>query len=172
MARGSRKKAAAPAAGGGWSGDPQYLAFEADIIAHPDDDAPRLVLADWLEDHGDEHTAARAEFIRLQIELSRLPEEDARRAGLERRGKELLDEHEKAWLGRLADLVTDAVWQRGFPQRLKLGVRQFMENADELFRLAPVLHLQLLRVSQTKMPMAELAACPHFGRLRGFSLPS
>src|SRR5690348_15259175 len=107
MARGSRKKPEAAPAGGGWSGDPQYLAFEADIIAHPDDDAPRLILADWLEDHGDEHTAARAEFIRLQIELAGLGEDDPRRAALERRGKGLLAGHEKAWLGRLADLVTD-----------------------------------------------------------------
>src|SRR2546426_542629 len=57
----------------GWGSDPQYLAFEADIIAQPDDDAPRLILADWLEDHGDEHTAARAEFIRLQSELAACP---------------------------------------------------------------------------------------------------
>ena len=39
-------------------------AFLEDIVAHPDDDAPRLVFADWLDDHGD---ADRAEFIRLQV---------------------------------------------------------------------------------------------------------
>jgi uncharacterized protein (TIGR02996 family) len=32
--------------------------------AEPDDDAPRLVLADWLEEHGEE---ARAKFIRRQV---------------------------------------------------------------------------------------------------------
>jgi uncharacterized protein (TIGR02996 family) len=33
------------------------------IIANPDDDAPRLIYADWLDEQGDE---LRAEFIRLQ----------------------------------------------------------------------------------------------------------
>src|SRR5262245_41658733 len=41
-------------------------ALLAAIRAAPDDDAPRLIFADWLEEHGD---ADRAEFIRVQVEL-------------------------------------------------------------------------------------------------------
>src|SRR4051812_5383520 len=37
-------------------------ALLAAIAEAPDDDAPRLVYADWLEEHGDD---ARAEFIRV-----------------------------------------------------------------------------------------------------------
>jgi uncharacterized protein (TIGR02996 family) len=38
-------------------------------IAHrPDEDAERLIYADWLEDHGDPN---RAELIRLQCNLER-----------------------------------------------------------------------------------------------------
>lgn len=44
-------------------------ALLAAVIADPADDAPRLVYADWLDDHGEE---ARAEFIRTQIALARL----------------------------------------------------------------------------------------------------
>lgn len=44
----------------------------ATVIAHPDDDAPRLVMADWLDENGD---GARAEFIRVQCELERLRQE-------------------------------------------------------------------------------------------------
>src|SRR5689334_13851092 len=40
-------------------------ALLAAIVAAPDDDAPRLVYADWLDEHGDPD---RAEFIRHQIE--------------------------------------------------------------------------------------------------------
>jgi uncharacterized protein (TIGR02996 family) len=40
------------------------------IIADPDDDRPRLVYADWLEEHGQRD---RARLIRVQIELERLP---------------------------------------------------------------------------------------------------
>lgn len=46
----------------------QHAAFLSAIRAAPDDDAPRLIYADWLEDHGE---AARAEFIRVQCELAR-----------------------------------------------------------------------------------------------------
>lgn len=45
-------------------------AFLADILEHPDDDTPRLVYADWLEDHGEPQ---RAEFIRVQCELVARP---------------------------------------------------------------------------------------------------
>jgi uncharacterized protein (TIGR02996 family) len=42
-------------------------ALMATIIADPADDTPRLVYADWLEEHGQEE---RAELIRVQCELS------------------------------------------------------------------------------------------------------
>jgi uncharacterized protein (TIGR02996 family) len=45
------------------------LAFLAAIAEYPDDDAPRLVYADWLEEQGD---ADRAAFIRIQCEIARL----------------------------------------------------------------------------------------------------
>ena len=38
------------------------------VLANPDDDATRLVYADWLEEHGQgEADRARSDFIRLQI---------------------------------------------------------------------------------------------------------
>ncbi len=43
------------------------------IIADPDDDRPRLVYADWLEQHGQ---LDRARLIRVQIELAHLPDND------------------------------------------------------------------------------------------------
>ncbi len=46
--------------------DDMELAFRRDIIANPADDAPRLIFADWLEDHG---RPERAQFIREQVEL-------------------------------------------------------------------------------------------------------
>lgn len=50
---------------------PEWAAFLADIIAKPDDDLPRLVLCDWLEELGGEGARVRAEFIRVQIDLAR-----------------------------------------------------------------------------------------------------
>jgi uncharacterized protein (TIGR02996 family) len=62
-------------------------AFRRDIIENPDDDTPRLVYADWLDEHGQPE---RAEFIRVQCELARMPAGDPRRAELEARERELL----------------------------------------------------------------------------------
>ncbi len=40
----------------------------------PDDDAPRLVMADWFADQGGPENEARADLIRTQIDRARLPE--------------------------------------------------------------------------------------------------
>src|SRR5262245_42897574 len=42
----------------------------ADCKANPDEDAPRLVLADWLDDNGEPE---RAELVRIQVQWSGLP---------------------------------------------------------------------------------------------------
>src|ERR1700722_4827287 len=47
--------------------------LERAVIDSPDDDAPRQVFADWLDDHG---KAERADFIRAQLRLAQLPEYD------------------------------------------------------------------------------------------------
>jgi uncharacterized protein (TIGR02996 family) len=46
-----------------------------DCKRHPEDDTPRLILADWLDDHGQ---SERAELVRLQCGLADLSEEEQR----------------------------------------------------------------------------------------------
>jgi uncharacterized protein (TIGR02996 family) len=79
----------------------------------PDDDTARLVYADFVEEEGD---AARGEFIRVQVALARLPDDDPRRAALEDREHELLAENEDRWLDLPADADGLAEWEfeRGF----------------------------------------------------------
>ena len=48
--------------------DSEKSAFIASIKDAPDDDAPRLIYADWLDEHGEPE---RAEFIRVQCEIDR-----------------------------------------------------------------------------------------------------
>jgi uncharacterized protein (TIGR02996 family) len=89
-------------------------AFLADIVEHPSEDAPRLVYADWLDERGRPGDADRAEFIRLQCELVRLPDIDPRKVPLSERGRQLLAAHESAWVGELRGLVEGGEFRRGF----------------------------------------------------------
>jgi uncharacterized protein (TIGR02996 family) len=141
-----------------------------DICANPDDDAPRLVYADWLEENG---RPERAEFIRVQLALAG-PEADGHRRGeLRRREQELRQAHGDEWLQPLRELLgpkSTPRFERGFPAQLALGVRQFTDHAEELFRLAPAQDVKLLRLKQSNLKPAELAASPHLGRLRTLDL--
>src|SRR5438270_1223294 len=74
-------------------------AFLNAIRDDPDDDTPRLVYADWLDEQGGIANAARAEFIRVQVGLARLDETAPARPALEDRENELLRAHEVVWVG-------------------------------------------------------------------------
>jgi uncharacterized protein (TIGR02996 family) len=77
---------------------PEVLAFLHHIKEQPHDDTPRLILSDWLEEHGGPADQARAEFIRLQCQLAHLPPDDPQVKGLLSRVGALYREHRDAWL--------------------------------------------------------------------------
>jgi len=93
------------------------LALLTAVIAHPDEDTPRLVYADWLDEHADtlsgrnpNEVRARAEFIRAQIEAGRFPPGDPNAAPLRARVLELAERHWEQWCEGGAELFV-----RGFP---------------------------------------------------------
>src|SRR5438132_5256775 len=81
------------------------LAFLRLILADPDADGPRLVYADWLDEHGQ---ADRAEFIRVQCEQARGGEGSPRAAALLQRAHELLQAHWEEWVGPLREATRPA----------------------------------------------------------------
>jgi uncharacterized protein (TIGR02996 family) len=89
-------------------------ALLAAIRAAPDDDAPRLVYADWLDEHGHPE---RAEFIRLQVQLARYEQLHSHTGeeivGLWLREDELLARHSEA-IGGLATPRYQLDFERGF----------------------------------------------------------
>src|SRR5262249_35144606 len=87
--------------------------FLAAIRENPDDDAVRLIFADWLEDQGD---TGRAEFIRVQVERATLCPEEPRAEDLRDREEELLGLHRTTWIGGLEKLVDEVKFQRGLPE--------------------------------------------------------
>lgn len=80
-------------------------ALLAAIVADPSDDVARLVYADCLEEHGN---AARAQFIRLQIEAECHHPDSNVRAELEQQAYALFADHWIEWWGEVCAAV-------GFP---------------------------------------------------------
>src|SRR3954447_2290691 len=144
-------------------------ALLAAVRQAPDDDAPRLVFADWLDEHGE---ADRAEFIRLQIEIDPLRRPDAdldrwrravidrhpdepvpadfppelhRYAALARREDQLLEAHQWEWLGPPAGGDEDygshlvTTFRRGFAEEVALTASAFLESGDLVRAACPLL---------------------------------
>jgi uncharacterized protein (TIGR02996 family) len=154
-------------------------AFLREIRDEPDSDTPRLIYADWLEDHGQ---GARAEFIRVQCERARPGADPARAAELETPWAwHLLVENWEAWVGPLRELVgpdgarlgeqwlmggphPDGLsrFRRGFVESLTLRAEVLLARGDDVYRQLPLRHLRLWGAG----PHAEaLAASPHLGGL-------
>jgi uncharacterized protein (TIGR02996 family) len=138
----------------------QEEAFLAAVLAEPDNDAVRLVYADWLEERGD----PRAEFIRVQCALAKKGTKDPRRAARER---ELLAAYEGRWTGRLPDWVRAWRFRRGFIEEVSVDVPTLLTRGGELFRLAPVRSLRLLQAGGF---LDGLAAWPHLARLSSLDI--
>lgn len=153
-----------------WLNDPAYRGLLDDVIENPDDDTPRLVMADWLEERGDEVAVNRARFIRLQLSRAKVSEHSPEAWASRREENRLLSKHRSEWLGRLEKITSKVTFDRGFPDDVVAGVAVFQKNADALFSLTPVRRLQILRISQTKLTMADLAAVDGMKRLRGLSV--
>jgi uncharacterized protein (TIGR02996 family) len=111
------------------------------IIQNPDDDTPRLIYADWLEEQGN----PRGEFIRVQCELARSDLPTPRRLQLLEREKQLLARYRQEWDVSLQRLCTNCVYRRGFPETVRLQTMDFLRHAEELFLSAPIVGLRLSR---------------------------
>src|SRR6478672_7525843 len=101
-------------------------AFWQSIQEAPEDDAPRLIYADWLEEQGGAAQTARAEFIRVQCELARLPEDSDRRAALEKREGALWKKHGKEWRAPLRPFSPKILFRRGFPDEVLVQGKTFL----------------------------------------------
>jgi uncharacterized protein (TIGR02996 family) len=69
-------------------------AFLQDILAHPEDDTPRLIYADWLEEQDD----PRGRYLRGEVELARLDFQDEACAALEAELQGLRSDIDAGWL--------------------------------------------------------------------------
>ncbi|MBY0459689.1 MAG: TIGR02996 domain-containing protein [Gemmataceae bacterium] len=132
-------------------------ALLAAVIQHPDEDTPRLIYADWLQDHG---RPERAEFIRFQVERDRLPfGADARRRELLARETALLERHRKRWFDpfRCAFGAVKVTFRRGFVEHLETDAQSYLASSQALYRSAP---LRSVVVRDTAAELLALSTCP------------
>jgi uncharacterized protein (TIGR02996 family) len=113
------------------------------IVEEPDDDRLRLIYAGWLEENGQPE---RADFIRVQVERARLPDNDVRQWDLAERERRLLAEHEAAWTSALQPFVLRCGFRRGFVEEIAVNALMLVNHAQTIFRLAPVRHLAVRHV--------------------------
>jgi uncharacterized protein (TIGR02996 family) len=113
----------------------EELAFLTAIRDRPNDEATRLIYADWLEERGD----PRGEFIRVECELATLSVRNERYNKLKERAKELAKKIDTLWLsivsrpaiercGALYRFVCPKKWEDLTPTR-KADVR-FCESCE------------------------------------------
>jgi uncharacterized protein (TIGR02996 family) len=143
----------------------QEEAFLRAIAESSEDNTHRLVYADWLEEHDQPE---RAELIRVQIALADPPEDHAAYRALRAQEAALLDGHGKEWFGPLKKLeVQGWVLRRGLVGHVTMPARKFLDNAEQLFALAPV---HTVKLTTARPVIAELGACPLLARLSGLDL--
>src|SRR5262245_39882033 len=132
----------------------------AEVCECPDDDGPRLVYADWLEEHGDEAERERAEFIRVQVRLAQIDDCDPEYPGLVRRQAKL-SRHHNAWCGALPAWARKsnpkAVFRRGFIEKFWAATGQFVKSAEKLFTVVPLREMELSSVLRS---LPEFVASP------------
>jgi uncharacterized protein (TIGR02996 family) len=146
-------------------------ALFAAILAHPDEDTPRLVFADWLEENGQADYAA---FIRKQIELAKVPEWDPLwvrawhrdRDAVTGRGHHEFVPNLSAGIG-LPSLTS---FRRGFAWHVEsTDVGPFLKHADEQFAALPIRALTIeADRSRWRDPinLTKLFASPHLARIK------
>jgi uncharacterized protein (TIGR02996 family) len=158
-----------------------------EVLARPDDDGPRLLLADFLAGSGDAAVVTRAEFIQTQIELSHLGARDPRHVETENddpttlpnisddprarereaRAKSLWEAHGREWIGPPFSKVRLADFHRGFLTRVTGSAAAFLTNAPKMFASQPV---QAAHWTDFSARWQALAESEWLSRLRGVSL--
>jgi uncharacterized protein (TIGR02996 family) len=147
------------------STDHQRSQLLAAVLAEPDDETPRLVYADWLQEQGD----PRGELVTIQCELARLGADapGERANALRLRERDLLKRHRKAWFEPLVgrQRLEDCQIKSGFLHTITMRCVELAERGPALFAAEPV-----YRVHLTDPAVDVVGASPMAARLRALDL--
>ncbi len=107
---------------------PEWVARIAEAF---DDDAPRLVYADWLQGQGD----PLGEFVMLQCERARLERWDPKQKAMREREEHMLAMYRSRWL---PDPQANVEWSRGFIERIRITYPFDVAAVAGLLEAAPL----------------------------------
>lgn len=122
------------------------------ILDDPEDDAPRLVYADWLEERGD---MARAAFIRAQIQLTRLPPDDPDRDRLVQTERTLWNANRHTWGSWIPPWAKYERFRRGFLEKIQCDAADFLSRTDDVRHKTPLLAVQLEGAGELVVPVSR-----------------
>ena len=140
-------------------------AFINAIQAEPNNDIPRLVYADWLEDEGDE----QAELIRVQCAIQQSAKNTEEQIGLKAREQQLLSIFDQRWIEPLKALhARDVYIQRGFVDEIRIRTADYATHGDAILDIAPA--LRVLNLRRSKAHLREFLQTPRLERIRAINL--
>ena len=135
------------------------------IAAAPDDDAPRLVAADWFEEHGQPE---RGELISVQCQLDRLDPASPEREPLAKRMNVLLGFIQPGWRPSIFNVEVGLV--RGFPGSAAGDPADLVAGAQQLAELALPINEVLLSNLRDTRALEKLVRTPFWAGVRVLKL--
>ena len=134
------------------------------VLADPDNDAPRLMYADFLEKHGN---VKQAEFIRRQIRAAdEYPTGEADEYW-QNKIWEVRYGNDALFAGAIKDLVKEYDFYRGFVAHVELNAADFLARSKQLFQLAPI---EFVSFNQAKPHLEKIIHEPALQKLHAIAL--
>lgn len=142
-------------------------ALLAAVTAAPNDNLPRRVYADWLEENGE---ADRAEFIRVQCRLAGADEDDPATWADRRRERDLLSRHGAAWSAPVPVDRFLAPFERGFVRRVAASPGVEVLDAVRAVLAASPGPIELTWQGRDLQPLGGLLNGPEAGKVDALAL--
>lgn len=147
------------------AGHAEHAVFWRAILEQPEDDAPGLAYAEWLEQNNE---LERGELVRLQLTRAKKGPDDPDDPDLREREEEILQAHGDAWRTNLPAWVRPKVsFRRGVPAHLTLTAQQLLQQGKALGRQVI---FDSLRLEKTTGYIQELVSSGLLAGLRHLHL--
>lgn len=135
----------------------------SEILDNPDDDLPRLIYADYLEDCGD----PRGAFIRAQCQLAQLDFLNPKYYDWYKQSSILQREHGPGWAEQINQDLKKSKFHRGFIEEVTILASALVKTKGEILSQTPINWMRLNRVKGKGDAIANLKL---ISNLRGLDI--